>query len=86
MKEIERIASPFDNIQYGDLNPNHKSPFTRKGYRDRGWANSGVQYCNCSRENGAKEEYDNSLYYARGTDIITICHTCKTLVHTDMGD
>jgi hypothetical protein len=73
-------------MRYGDTNPKHQSPFTFKDYTDRGWANSGILHCKCSREHGAKEEYDNGLYVCRGTDIITICHTCKTFIHTDMSD
>lgn len=71
-------------MSYGDMNPNHKSPFTYKDYVDRGWANGGVAYCTCNRAH--KEEIDNGLYKNRGTDHISICHTCKTFIHTDMSD
>ncbi len=71
---------------YGEYNEQRQSPFTYKNYVDRGWANGGVEYCKCSREHDAKEEHDNSSYRGRGTDIITICHTCKSFIHTDMGD
>ena len=82
MLPLDKII--FDDPQYGDMNPNHQSPFTYENYVDRGWANSGVAHCTCNRAN--KEQVDNGLYLYRGKDTITICHECQTFIHTDMGD
>ena len=83
-------------MSFRSRNPKHRSPFTYSKtvhvddsestvvYKDRGWANGGVKHCTCNRAH--KEEYDNGLYIMRGTDIITICHTCKSYIHTDMSD
>ena len=75
-------------------NPKHKHPFTYKGrmetdngivnitYRDGGWLNGGAKTC----DHRPFEEYDNSLYCNRGTDIIYICHQCHMFWHVDMSD
>ena len=77
-------------------NPKHQRDFTYSkttkigdaevtvAYKDRGWANGGVPYCDCDRSH--KEEYDNSMFVMRGTDIIYICHNCKSFLHVDMSD
>lgn len=69
-------------------NPKH-GHFTRpEGYKDVGYVNSGEgpEIKECYKRQHKRDEYDNSLYMHRGTDIITICHECKIVWHTDMSD
>jgi len=63
-------------------NPKHgKFSEVYPGYEDCGWLNGGAKMCD-----HPKQEYDNSFYIMRGTDIIYICLTCKKYWHVDMSD
>jgi hypothetical protein len=83
-------------MAYGDYNPDHQRDFTYSKsvwnddvetiieYKDRGWANSGIPYCECDQKH--KETHSNGVFSFRGTDEIVICHNCKSFIHIDMSD
>lgn len=53
----------------------------RRGYKDRGWVNSGAKM------NGPiEEELDLSMYARRSDHRVYISHVTKELVHVDMSD
>ena len=63
-------------------NPLHGKFKLPSGYTDGGWLNGGAERCS----HRPQLEYDNSFFQCRGTDIIYICDTCKTVWHVDMSD
>lgn len=78
-------------------NPNAGMFELPEGYTDlgfqNGWATIPPQVVECHRqlhENWTTDphtrEFDNSMFQNRGTDVITICDTCKIVYHTDMSD
>ena len=70
-------------------NPKHGQFKTPEGYTDMGFINGGekpeVKKCQSALRHRL-EEFDNSLYMYRCTDVINICHECKIFWHVDMSD
>jgi len=64
-----------------------------EGYKDLGvrnsWNSEVSEFSACvaaGHNHRGWREFDNSLYQNRGTDVVTICDTCKVVWHTDMSD
>lgn len=75
-------------------NPNAGKFTLPEGYTDLGWQISpnNPAWHKCwkelghSQKTGERTEFDNSLFLNRCTDMVTICHACKIVHHTDMSD
>ncbi len=69
-------------------NPNAGTWRLPAGYRDLGWQlrSDNPELATCRAAGHTRQEFDNSLYRFRCTDVVSTCDECKTAHHTDMSD